>query len=75
MYTLRIKWDSSKKNILYVCEAYPNCETVLNAMILFKSFCSNPEAAANIEVTAPTQVITHKAVGLYSRIGLDLTSK
>jgi len=44
-------------------------------MILFKSFCNKPELAANIDVTAPIQVITHRAVGLYSNIGLDLTSK
>ena len=48
---------------------------VLKAIILFKSFCTNPQVAAKKAVLAPTKVITNKAVGLYSNNGLDLTNK
>ena len=54
---------------------YPNWLIVLNAIILFKSFCINPHVAAKKAVLAPTNVITNKAVLLYSKIGDDLTNK
>ena len=44
-------------------------------MILFKSFWTNPQVAAKKAVVAPTNVITNKAVELYSNIGEDLTNK
>jgi len=55
--------------------SYPNCEIVLKAIILFRSFCNRPDEAAKIEVTAPIQVIINNAVGLHSNNGLDLTNK
>ena len=54
---------------------YPSCEIVEKAIILFKSFCTKPQVAAKNAVLAPTNVITNKAVGLYSSKGLDLTNK
>ena len=48
---------------------------VLKAIILFKSFCTNPQVAAKKAVDAPTKVITNSAVLLYSKIGDDLTNK
>ena len=44
-------------------------------MILFRSFCTKPQVAAKTAVVAPTNVITNKAVLLYSKIGEDRTSK
>ena len=44
-------------------------------MILFISFCTKPQVAAKKAVVAPTNVITNKAVLLYSKIGEDRTSK
>ena len=44
-------------------------------MILFKSFWTNPHVASKKAVVAPTNVITNKAVELYSNIGEDLTNK
>ena len=54
---------------------YPNCDIVEKAIILFKSFWTNPQVAAKKAVEAPTSVITNSAVLLYSNIGEDLTSK
>ena len=44
-------------------------------MILFKSFCTNPQVAAKKAVEAPIIVIINKAVLLYSSKGEDRTSK
>ena len=44
-------------------------------MILFISFCTKPQVAAKKAVVAPTNVITNKAVELYSNKGLDLINK
>ena len=44
-------------------------------MILFKSFWTRPHVAAKKAVDAPTNVITNKAVELYSKIGELLTNK
>ena len=54
---------------------YPNCDIVEKAIILFKSFWTNPQVAAKKAVEAPTSVITRRAVLLYSNIGEDLTSR
>ena len=48
---------------------------VLKAIILLMSFCTKPHKAATNAVVEPISVITNKAVGLYSNIGLDLTNK
>ena len=53
----------------------PNWEIVLNAIILFKSFWTKPQVAANKAVEAPIKVITNNAVELYSNKGEDLTNK
>lgn len=45
------------------------------AIILFISFCTKPQVAAKKAVVAPTNVITNKAVLLYSNIGEDLTRR
>jgi hypothetical protein len=47
---------------------YPNCEIVLKAIILFKSFCNNPQVAAKKAVVEPIKVIINKALELYSSI-------
>ena len=39
------------------------------------SFCTRPHNAPTNAVLEPTRVITNKAVGLYSNIGLDLTKR
>ena len=39
------------------------------------SFCTKPQVAAKKAVVAPTNVITNKAVLLYSNIGEDRTNK
>lgn len=54
---------------------YPNWLIVLNAIILLISFWTKPHVAAIKAVIEPIKVITNKAVGLYSKIGLDLTNK
>lgn len=54
---------------------YPNWEIVEKAIILFISFCTRPHNAATNAVIEPVKVITNKAVGLYSNIGLVLTNK
>jgi hypothetical protein len=48
---------------------------VENAIILFISFCTKPHNAATNAVIEPIKVITNRAVGLYSKIGLVLTNK
>ena len=45
------------------------------AIILFKSLDTNPLVAPMNAVVAPTNVITNKAVGLYSNIGEHLNNK
>lgn len=45
------------------------------AIILFKSFCTKPQVAANKAVVEPTKVIINKAVGLNSNKGEDLTNR
>ena len=54
---------------------YPNWLIVLKAIIRFKSFWTKPHVAAKNAVEAPINVITNKAVELYSKIGDDLTNK
>jgi hypothetical protein len=54
---------------------YPNWEIVLNAIILFKSFCNRPQVAAINAVVEPIIVITNKAVLLNSKIGDTLINK
>ena len=44
-------------------------------MILFKSFETRPTLPPTKAVVAPTNVITSKAVGLYSKIGEHLNNK
>ena len=39
------------------------------------SFCTKPQVAAKNAVVAPTNVITNKAVSLYSKIGDDRSNK
>lgn len=54
---------------------YPNCDIVLKAIILFKSFCNIPLVAAKRVVNAPIIVIKNKVVGLNSNNGLDLINR
>ena len=39
------------------------------------SFCTKPQVAAKNAVVAPTNVITNKAVSLYSKIGDDRSNR
>ena len=54
----------------------PHCKLqLLVALIRFISFCTKPEVAAKIAVIDPTNKITIKANGLYSKIQEDLNNK
>jgi hypothetical protein len=68
-------WAKKNKNFNKKIRFQPSCEIVLNAIILFKSFCTKPQVAPMNAVVAPTKVITSKAVGLYSNIGELLNNK
>jgi len=48
---------------------YPNWDIVLKAIILFKSFCNNPQVAAKKAVLDPIKVINNKTLPLNSKIG------
>jgi hypothetical protein len=48
---------------------------VLKAIILFKSFCNNPQVAAKKAVLDPIKVIINKTLPLNSKIGEILINK